>query len=146
MRAESRSDQGPLSKRQQALLVQLADGVLSGRRRVRAEAHLAGSVDLDRALTRQRRVTAALRGGPLPQEASGSLAVRASRGAGRSLSWRLGAAPAAVAAAVLVVAIVVVQPTTSPNVARAAGLGMFPAERAAPSRRFYSPPSPQRFT
>ena len=143
MRAESRSDQGPLSKRQQALVVKLADGALSGRRRMRAEAHLAGSVDLDRALARQRRVTAALRGGPLPQEAGGSLAlpaaIRASRGAGRSRSWRLGAATAAVAAAVLVAAIVVIQPTTSPSVARAAGLGMFPAERAAPPRRADAP-------
>ena len=133
-----RSDQSPLSKRQQALLVKLADGALRGRSRARAETRLAGVVDLDRALARQRRVTGALRGGPLPQEAGAGAAlhmpVPTSRRAGRSRSWQLGATAAALAAAVLVAALVLVPRTTSPSLAIAAGLGTLPAERDAPAR------------
>ena len=50
----------PLSKREQALLVQLADGTLTGPARARAEARLSRIPDGERLLERQRRVARAL--------------------------------------------------------------------------------------
>jgi hypothetical protein len=52
-----------LRKRDEALLVQLADGTLSGRARTHAEARLQAIPDGDRLLARQRRVARALGGG-----------------------------------------------------------------------------------
>ena len=121
-----------LSKRQQALLVQLADGALSGQKRARAEASLAGVLDLEKALARQRRVAGALRGGPVPQDAALALpAMRPSRDRLRAL--RIPAVAAALAA-VIVAAFVLVPQATSPSVVTAAGLGMLDAERAAAPR------------
>jgi hypothetical protein len=121
-----------LSRRQQVLLVKLADGVLSGRKRARAEASLAGVVDLEQALSRQRRVAHALRGGPVPQDAALALpVVRPSRDRLRSLRMP---ALAAGFAALVVAAVVFVPQANSPIVSSAAGLGMRPAEGAAPPR------------
>jgi hypothetical protein len=129
---------GP-SKRQQALLVQLADGRLHGRRRARAEARLAGVVDLERALARQRRVTEALRGGPVPQDAALALPVVTSPSRVRPRALRLPAVTAALAAAAVIAALVLGSQPTSPSVASAAGLGMLPTERAAPPRLAEAP-------
>jgi hypothetical protein len=52
-----------LRKRDQAMLVQLADGTLTGAARRRAEARLPGIPDAERLIERQRRVTRALRAG-----------------------------------------------------------------------------------
>jgi hypothetical protein len=126
-----------LSKRQQALLVQLADGALSGPKRARAEASLAEVVDLDRALSRQRRVAQALRGGPVPQDAALALpAIKPSRDRLRTL--RMPALAAALAALVAA-AVVLVPQANSPSVAAAVGLGMLPAEGAAPPRNAGTP-------
>jgi len=121
-----------LSKRQQALLVQLADGSLSERRRDHAVASLAGVVDLEQALARQRRVTEALRGGPVPQDAVLALPSKAKpRDLLRTLRMP---ALAAAFAAVVAAAVVLVPQGNSPSVATAASLGRLPAERAAPPR------------
>jgi hypothetical protein len=122
-----------LSKRQQALLVRLADGKLSGRRRARAEASLAGVVDLEHALARQRRVAEALSGGPVPQDAAVALPSIAGPSRNRLRALRMPALAAVVAAAIVAGLVLGLQPT-SPSVASAAGLGMLPAERAAPPR------------
>jgi hypothetical protein len=119
-----------LSRRQEALLVQLADGVLSEGKRARAEASLAGVVDLEHALARQRRVAGALRGGPVPQEAA--LALPRMRPARDRLRAFRVPALAAAFAAVVAAAVVLVPQGTSPSVATAASLGRLPAEQAAP--------------
>jgi hypothetical protein len=126
-----------LSKRQQALLVQLADGALSGKKRARAEASLAGVVDLEHALSRQQRVAEALRGGPVPQHAALTLpTVRPSRD--RLRAFRVPALAAALAA-FIVAAVVLVPQANSPSVVSAAGLGMLRAEGAAPPRQDDAP-------
>jgi hypothetical protein len=122
-----------LSKRQQAQLVQLADGSLGERRRARAEASLAGVVDLEQALARQRRVTEALRGGPVPQDAALALPSMARPFRDPLRALRLPALAAALAA-VVAAAVVLVPQGNSPGVATAAGLGMLRAEGAAPPR------------
>lgn len=120
----------PLTKREQALVVGLADGTLRGRRRARAEARLAGLVDLEGALARQRRVAHALTVGPAPRTA---VAFRASRGEERRRHvWSLAGAAAALAT-VLVAAMLMVPQAGSPTVAGAA-LDTLPAERAAPAQ------------
>src|SRR3954454_6376353 len=53
-----------LNDRDRALLVALADGRLSGRRRAAAEQRLARLPDRDELLERQRSIAARLRGGP----------------------------------------------------------------------------------
>ena len=63
-----------MTRRDQAMLVQLADGALTGADRRRAEARLQAIPDGERLIERQRRVTRALRAGhelpPLPSPAS----------------------------------------------------------------------------
>jgi hypothetical protein len=128
---------GGLTKRQETLLVQLADGALDGRRRARAEASLGAAVDLERALGRQRRVAQALRRGPLPRTDAAPRPL-AARGTVRGRVWAASAWAAALATVVLA-AIVFVPQAASPTVANAAGLGTLRAERAAPPRRAESP-------
>ena len=130
-----------LSKRQQALLVQLVDGALAGRKRARAEASLGGIVDLEQALARQRRVADALRGGPVPEDAVLALPTMARPSRHRLRALRMPALAAALAAAVIAALVLVSQPT-SPSVASAAGLGMLPAEGPAPARFADSPDEP----
>jgi hypothetical protein len=122
-----------LSKRQQALLVRLADGALVGPKRERAEASLGGIVDLEQALARQRRVAEALRGGPVPQGAALELPTMARPSRQRLRTLRVPALAAALAAAAIAALVLALQPT-SPSVTSAAGLGMLPAEGPAPTR------------
>jgi hypothetical protein len=82
-----------LRKRDQALLVQLADGALTGRARAHAEARLQAIPDGDRLLARQRRVARALGGGTARAPAR-----ETERSAG---AWRVAVAGALATALVL---------------------------------------------
>ncbi len=89
-------DPRPLSKRDQALLVRLADGTLTGPARARAEARVEAIPDAERLIDRQRRVARALGAGEERPLAQPSRPPRA-----RQLAPRLAAATALVAALVL---------------------------------------------
>jgi hypothetical protein len=111
----------PLSSRDQALLVQLADGALRGPARRRAEARAGAIPDADRLIERQRRVARAL-GAPEPLRA----APARPRLAARLL-------PVAVIAAALIL-LAVLTPRGDPStVQRAADLAREPAAQAAPA-------------
>jgi hypothetical protein len=109
-----------LSRREQALLVQLADGTLTGSARARAEA----IPDADRLIERQRRVTRAL----------GAGAARAPVQRRRSLPlappWLL---PAAAIAGMLILLAVLVPRGAPSTVQRAADLAQEPATQTAPA-------------
>jgi hypothetical protein len=121
------SNRGTLSDRDRALLVQLADGTLRGRRRARAEARARAIPDADRLIERQRRVARALGGGSAPAVAEP--VPRASPRAARA--WRL--APAGALAAVLVALIVLIPGGGGSTVERAADLAKVPATAPAPA-------------
>ena len=113
-----------LSKRDQALLVRLADGTLGAR----AHARLRAIPDADRLIERQRRVTRALGAGeelpPLPRPAARS-----------TRAWQL--APRLVAAgvlsAVLVLLVVLAPDGGRTTVERAAEIARLPATQEAPA-------------
>jgi hypothetical protein len=110
-----------LGRRDQALLVRLADGTLDGRSRMRAEARLRAIPDGERLLERQRRVARALGAEPLP--AAPPVVRRAP----------LLAVAGALAVTLLLLVALAVQDTSS-TVERAASLSQLPAAAAAPER------------
>jgi hypothetical protein len=129
-----------LSERDRRLLVGLADGVWTGRRRHRAEKRIARVADGAALLERQQRVAHLLRGGP---EVPGPLAERPAAPerleVPRMRPWT-GVALAAlvVAAGVLTATLVAVlaRPTIpAPRVLDAAAAGFEPATEAAPRSR-----------
>ncbi|HYH91032.1 MAG TPA: hypothetical protein VEX67_17505 [Solirubrobacteraceae bacterium] len=118
-----------MTNRDRTLLVQLADGTLSGRRREQAEKRLARIPDGAERLERQRRVAQALRSGPATPPTLTAASVPAPR---RS---RFRAVPLAVAATVAaVVAVFVAQLAGEPStLTQAADLAKRDAERPAPA-------------
>lgn len=114
-----------MTDRDQILLVALADGTLSGRRRARAEARLRELPDGLRLLERQQRVRRALRDGP------GPVVPRFAVASAPRWAPRLALAGAAVA---LLVALAVALPSgDEPIVAQAADLAGQPATRPTPA-------------
>jgi hypothetical protein len=114
-----------LRKRDEAILVQLADGTLTGAEERRAEARLHAIPDGRSLLERQRRVARALGAGAElpPLHAAG--APRAARPALRLL-------PAGALAAVLAALIVLTSQDTSPSAERTADISQLPATDPAP--------------
>jgi hypothetical protein len=112
-----------LRRGDEALLVQLADGVLTGPARIRAEERLRAIPDGDRLLARQRRVARALGGGIARAPASAPARVRV---------WpRLAIAGAL--ATMLVVAWVVAPGGDRSTTQQAADIAKLPATRPAPA-------------
>src|SRR5688572_1694449 len=116
-----------LSRRDQALLVGLADGSLSGRRRARAEARAHEIPGAARLIERQRRVAHALRGEPLPVSAPQVVPVHA------TLAWRPWLAGATVLATVLALLISMMPHGDPSTVGRAAERAMLPATGPPPA-------------
>ena len=119
-----------MTNRDRILVVALADGTLTGRRREQAERRLARIPDAAEQVERQRRVTEALRGGPAtpPKLAAAPLPLPAPR-------RRVARAPLAIATAVaaVIAALVVVGIQGSSTLTQAAGLAKLDAERPAPA-------------
>ena len=113
-----------LSRRDEALLVRLADGALSESARRRAEPRLRAIPDAERLIERQRRVARAL---GAPEPAPQPVRATPSR---RFAPWLLPAT--AIAAALLLLA--VLAPLGGPStVQRAANLAQLPATQPAPA-------------
>jgi hypothetical protein len=136
MTEHSTSYDPPLSDRERALLVGLADGTSSTRRRRRAEAlvrRLDGGADL---VDRQRRVMSALAGGPVPPLGLAPEAAPIKRRRGLPLPRVFALATAAgVAAAIALALTLVVSPGGTPTVAAIAELGARPALGTPPPPR-----------
>ena len=115
----------PLSNRDRALLVGLADGTLTGRRRLQAQERARAIPGADRLIERQRRVARALRGQPLPAPAPAAVPLAAAR------AWRFAAAGALVV--VLLVLVAVMPQGGGSTVERAADLAKLPATESAPA-------------
>jgi hypothetical protein len=114
-----------LRKRDEALLVQLADGTLTGAALRRAEARLSVIPDAERLVERQRRVARALGAGaelPAPHPADSPRARPALR-----------LVPAAALAAVLAVLLVLTSQDPRPTTERAAGIAQLAATEPAPA-------------
>lgn len=136
-----KTDTKLLSARDQALLVELADGTLAGRRRSRAERRLSDLPNGGELVERQQRVALALRAGP-------AVTPRVRAAAVRSDSWRrvahrrprlaLVVAGPAVLAAVAFVLVTAIW-GGAPTLAQAAELAARPAERVAPTPRAGTP-------
>jgi hypothetical protein len=116
-----------LSRRDQALLVGLADGSLSGRRRARAEARAHEIPDAARLIERQRRVAHALRGEPLPASAPQTVPFDA------TIGWRPWLAGAAILASVLALLVSMMPHGDPSTVGRAAERAMLPATGPPPA-------------
>ena len=112
-----------LNERDRRLLIGVADGTLSGRRRTRAEGRLARIPDAERLIARQRRVAHAVR-------PAGAPATRRSR-----LRPNLRVATVGALAAVATVCLVLILAFSGdrPAVMQAADLAGQPATRSAPS-------------
>jgi hypothetical protein len=120
-----RLDKQPLRRRDEALLVQLADGALTGAARRRAEARLQTIPDADRRIERQRRVAHALGAGderPAPQPAPAPAPRPALR-----------LALAGALATVLALLVVLASQGGDPTVERAASISQLPATARAPT-------------
>ena len=112
-----------MTRRDEALLVQLADGALAGPARRRAEARVQALPDGERRVERQRRVSRALRAGaPLPP-----LQPAAARRPARRL------VPAAALAAVLAALLVLATLGGDPAPERAADTAQLPATEPPPA-------------
>jgi hypothetical protein len=111
-----------LDRRDQALLVQLADGTLAGPARRRADARLRTIPDGDRLIERQRRVARAL----------GAGVERTAPQLARSRLPALRLAAAGAAAAVLALLVVLAPLGGGPTVERAADIARLPATERAP--------------
>ncbi|HEX5782200.1 MAG TPA: hypothetical protein VFX80_09765, partial [Solirubrobacteraceae bacterium] len=111
-----------LTRREQAALVQLADGALTSAERRRAEERIQAIPDAERLIERQRRVTRALGAGA---ELSPVQAAPAPR-----TSLRLVGAGAL--AAVLAVLVVMISQDPRPTAERAARIAQLPATDPAP--------------
>jgi hypothetical protein len=119
-----------LNDRDRALLVALADGRLRGRRRAKAEQRLERIHGAPELVRRQRRVAAALQGGPAAPPPRVTLPATSSPRPRPVL--RIGLAAATVAA-VAAAAIAVFAPSAgAPTAAEAAELGMLRATAPAP--------------
>jgi hypothetical protein len=116
-----------LSRRDQALLVGLADGSLTGRRRERAEERAREIPGAARLIERQRRVAHALRGEPLPVAAPQAVPVNVTVG------WRPWLAGAAILATVLALLISMMPHGDPSTVGRAAERAMLPATGPPPA-------------
>jgi hypothetical protein len=116
-----------LSRSDEILLVGLADGSLTGRRRARAEARareIPGAAGL---IERQRRVAHALRGEPLPVAAPQTVPVHATVG------WRPWLAGAAILATILALLVSMLPHGDPSTVGRAAERAMLPATGPPPA-------------
>jgi hypothetical protein len=118
-----RFDKRPLRRRDQAVLVQLADGALTGAARRRAEARLRAISDADRLIERQRRAARALRAGAERP---------ALHSAGSPLPPRPALRLAGALAAVLAVLVVLASQGGDPTTERAAAFSQLPATEQAP--------------
>jgi hypothetical protein len=116
-----------LSRRDQALLVGLADGSLTGRRRARAEERAREIPGAAHLIERQRRVAHALRGEPLPVSAPQSVP------ADVTVGWRPWLAGAAILATVLALLISMMPHGDPSTVGRAAERAMLPATGPPPA-------------
>jgi hypothetical protein len=129
-----------LSERDRRLIVGLADGVLTGRRRRRAQKRIERLADAAALLERQQRVAHVLRGGP---ETPGALDERPAAPerleVPRMRPWTgIALAALVVAAGVLTATLVAVwaRPTVPPpNILDVAAAGFEPAAQAAPRSR-----------
>jgi hypothetical protein len=124
----------PLTDRDRALLVGLADGTLEGRRRARAEALVDEIPDGKALVERQRRVARALAGGRVPAMIPVAARAASAPVARARPVWRPRprmAALATLAAAVLALLTVVLSSERS-TVAQAADLARLPATDPAP--------------
>jgi hypothetical protein len=118
-----RIEERPLGRRDEALLVQLADGTLSGAARRQAQARLRAIPEADRLIERQRRVARALgAGAELPPLHAAA--------APRRAALRLAAAGAL--AAVLALLLLLAGQDAGPTVQRAAEISQLPATDRAP--------------
>src|SRR5688572_2836805 len=131
----TRDDRGGARDRRD--LTALADGTLSGRRRTRLEARLAGSPELREELERQRRAVAALRSVELSAPAALRARVEAQRARARRPARRrrlaLGAALTAATVAAALAAVLTLPGAAGPSVVEAAELAERPAEAGAPA-------------
>ena len=115
-----------LSKRDQAQLVQLADGMLTGPARARAEARMRAVPDGERLVERQRRVARALGAGePRP--------VRAPAPASRARELVPRLLPAGAIAAMLILLVLFMPGGERSTVEQAADLAQQSATRPAPA-------------
>jgi hypothetical protein len=115
----------PLSRRDQALLVRLADGTLADPARARAEARAVGIPDVDRLIERQRRVARALGDGTTrPLSAPARAAPLRQR-----VAWL---APAAVIAATFLLLLVATPGGERSTVGRAAELAQLEPTQPPP--------------
>jgi hypothetical protein len=113
-----------LSRRDEALLVALADGSLSGRRLARAQARAREIPDADRLIARQRRVARVLRPAAPPQAHAPLLMV----------SWRPWLAGATMLAAILALLVGLMPHGDPSTVGRAAERATLPATGPAPAK------------
>jgi hypothetical protein len=95
----------PLTDRDRALLVGLADGTLRGRRRASVEARVESIPGGPELVRRQRRVAGALQGGPTPPVASPLSEVARAQRPMPAFRPRLAAVAAAIATALVVIAV-----------------------------------------
>ena len=116
-----------LSRSDEILLVGLADGSLTGRRRERAEARAREIPDAARLIERQRRVAHALRGEPLPASAPQAVPVDA------TIGWRPWLAGAAILASILALLVSMMPHGDPSTVGRAADRAMLPATGPPPA-------------
>ena len=119
-----------MTNRDRILIVALADGTLTGRRRERAERRLAAIPRAAEQVERQRRVSRALSAGPAtpPTLAAAPSALRAPR-------LRVFRMPlvAATAVAAVLAALIVVGGGGGTTLTQAAGLAKLSAEQPAPA-------------
>ena len=131
MTDSARSPGPSLSDHDRVVLVGLADGALTGHRRVKARARTARITGAERLIQRQRGVARALRLGPTPVAAAPAPAVRpAARRAWRVTRSLAGAG--AVAAALLCLVVVLALTGDRSPVAQAADQAREPATEPAP--------------
>jgi hypothetical protein len=122
-----------LTEHDRRLLVALADGELSGRRRAKAEALVRELPEGKRILERQRGVRRALAEGPTPM-ADVTVAIVAPASVRRRSPWLVRlAAPAVALAGVIAVALLVFRADQPAVVTQAADLAKRPATLAAPA-------------
>jgi hypothetical protein len=120
-----------LTDREAALLTGLADDAVDGRRLRRAEELVAELPDGHALLERQRRVSRALRTGPVAPVTLASPAVAERRAA--SVRWLRPAAGLAAAIVAVVVVLLGVRPEGPPTLEAVVGLGARAPEQRAPA-------------
>jgi hypothetical protein len=121
-----------LSRRDERLLVGLADGTLTGRRRRRAEERARSIPGAERLIARQQRVARALRAGLDEAPAPAAVSVRPAPEPRAPLRHAAAGALAAVLAACVAVAALVAPGADPPSPERVAVLSMLPATEPRP--------------